>query len=204
MAIKQFWIGSTGPYYYDDAQPPLRDPDGVLPVGQMQAAIITDGSLVSMAEPVADDEVVRKKDLDSLLPFKGDGTPGRVLRNSYITLKDATTAGKLKVSLTSTWNGNTIAEVDDLTKGATSGGFSLNAAGTLVTIESVPPTTCVAVLAAWIQSNASGVALSADAVAFADDLCVAVHNNGTGVLQDLTTLVDTGDITIRLTYLTSV
>ena len=61
MAIKYFYIGGTGPYFYDDTVPVL-DPDGNF--GAMnQNALVTTGQLVVEGDPVDDDNVVRFSDL---------------------------------------------------------------------------------------------------------------------------------------------
>jgi len=66
--------------------------------------------------------------------LKGDGTAGRVLRQSKLLIEDGTNANTIKCTLTSTWNGDVLAVVDNIAKGATTGGYTLNATGYLLTI----------------------------------------------------------------------
>lgn len=61
MAIKKLYIGSFGPYPYDDTDD-IDDVDGDF-VGETRTAIITDGYIKSEAVPSADEDMIRKKEL---------------------------------------------------------------------------------------------------------------------------------------------
>lgn len=66
MAVKQVWIGSFGPYPYDDAE--------FMPgsTTQLQTALRTGGQLEVAEAPSAVNHVVRKEDLDAFLPTPSD------------------------------------------------------------------------------------------------------------------------------------
>ena len=67
MALKKVYIGSIGPFVYDDTVP-VNDPDGDF-AGEDHKTITTDGQLCVEQGPVQDEEVVRLVDLEfRLLP----------------------------------------------------------------------------------------------------------------------------------------
>jgi len=132
----------------------------------------------------------------------GDGTKGRQLRGINCAIRDGTNAATLNCRVYSRWNGDAIAETDNIAKDATVGDFSLNAAGTYLNIEA----SGLAGNAIWalgsLQDNASGVVLTARAFAEGNDIQIRAYHASTGILQDLTTLVDTGNVNIEILYIT--
>jgi len=135
--------------------------------------------------------------------ISGDGTAGRVLRLSTLTIDDGTEATKLKCTVASVWNGDAQAETDNVAKDATTGNFSLNAGGTSLTIEAATLTgNAVAALAANLYENLSTTALDVHVTVTANDLVITCYGSGDGLAKDLTTLVDTGKILINILYLT--
>ena len=105
MAKKAFWVGTTGPFYFDDDEP-QQDASGTLLVGTNQAAIITEGQLRVLTAPVFDDEVLRLEDVgvntgdvvgpagatdNALARF--DGATGKLLQDSGVILLDANLLG---------------------------------------------------------------------------------------------------------------
>ena len=78
MARKKFWIGSTGPFYYDDATN-VPDSRGV-PVVELQAGIVCEGKLRALTAPAATGEVLRFEDFGSALP---NGNTPDLTGNSY-------------------------------------------------------------------------------------------------------------------------
>jgi len=135
--------------------------------------------------------------------LKADGTEGRVLRVSQLKIDDGTTASTLKCTLTNVWNGNSIAETDNIAKNATTGTYwTLNAGGTELKIEASGITgSCVSVIGV-VTSNAMGEALCADINADSNDIAITISGTD-GVDDDITVLVDTGIMTINLLYITS-
>jgi len=65
MAQKKLYIGSLGPYFYDDAVA-LDDPDGDF-AGEDHQAIVSDGQILLETAPVLNEEVVRLVDLVGLV-----------------------------------------------------------------------------------------------------------------------------------------
>lgn len=63
MALKKVYIGSVGPFLYDDADL-VGDPDGDFSGASMQG-ILTDGGLQSAKVPTDPNDAVRKTDIDS-------------------------------------------------------------------------------------------------------------------------------------------
>lgn len=77
MTERKVYIGTLGPFYYDDAEV-LGDPDGDF-VGENYKGIITDGSLLAttaevLTSPASADGVVRQADLDAYTPADGSLT----------------------------------------------------------------------------------------------------------------------------------
>jgi len=64
-----------------------------------------------------------------------DGVAGRVLRLIYFYISDGTNVGTIKCQGYNVWNGDLIAEVDNIGKGATVGVFTLEADGTKLVID---------------------------------------------------------------------
>ena len=135
-------------------------------------------------------------------PITGDATAGRVLRQSYIYIQDATVAAEVKASFTSIWNGDTIGSTDNIGKGETVGNFTLDAVGNGLTVEAAGLSgNCVAVLSIELYANACGTDLLINGQAIDNDIRFLISNRA-GVAQDMTVLVDTGGIGIRVIYLT--
>ena len=135
--------------------------------------------------------------------ISGDGTAGRVLRDSYLKVEDGTNANTLKCTLVSRWNGDAIAETDNIAKGATTGNFTLHASGYQLTIEAAGLSgNAVAVLSCSPHANTSTVVLDPDGTVTSNDIIITFYGATDGSLLDATVLVDTGSFRIRLTYLT--
>ena len=134
--------------------------------------------------------------------IQGDATKGRKIRLLWLDIQDGTNASTLNCRTVDDWNGDTIAYTDNIAKNATTGDFSLNAAGTLLTIEASGLTgNCVAAMGS-ILTNASGTALTIDVRKTSNDIRVGVYHTTTGAVQDLTVLVDTGVISTQVLYIT--
>ena len=76
MAEKEYYIGSLGPFFYDDAEDieDALDPDdsGLFP-SEKRRALATEGQILVKGTPASDDEVMRLKDIKDLIP------PGLIL-----------------------------------------------------------------------------------------------------------------------------
>jgi hypothetical protein len=139
--------------------------------------------------------------------LESDGTAGRVLRHARLLIKDATAATEINCEVSPGWNGDTIAETDNIGKNETVGNFSLSADGTTITIEAAGLTgNAVGVLAYGITRNQSQTDLSCYAYLDAGegtDIVVQFYDTATGAGADTTTLVDTGQVDVYITYITS-
>ena len=60
MARKRYWIGSTGPFFYDDAAV-IKDPQGIRT--EVQQGIFCEGKGTFLEAPVEDEDAVRLIDL---------------------------------------------------------------------------------------------------------------------------------------------
>jgi len=65
MAVKKVWLGSTGPFLFDDAVLYI-DEEGVIAPDNQQA-IATNGQIVVQSAPSSPVHVVRKQDLDDAI-----------------------------------------------------------------------------------------------------------------------------------------
>lgn len=135
-------------------------------------------------------------------PLGGDGTAGRVLRGIYIIIENGTNASTLKCTVGSRWNGDIISVTDNIAKNATTGNFTLDAAGDDLTIEASGLTGNCVYAIGTLQHNASGADLIARGVASGNDIIIYLQNSTTAVKQDITTLVDTGTIALDILYIT--
>lgn len=134
--------------------------------------------------------------------ISGDGTAGRVLRNIQLQI-DGTNTDTTKCTVTSLWNGDTIAATDHIAKGETTGNFKLDAGGNTLTIQATGFTgNVVAVLSSSVHCNRTGNEIVA--------LWARPSNNGIEVILisdssatelDLTSITS-GYIQVRMTYIT--
>lgn len=135
----------------------------------------------------------------------GDGTAGRVLRLSKLTISGNATA-VITVKMETVWNGNDIAEETNLGNGGDTGNFSLDAFGKILTIDKAGFTTnIISVLNTTIYSNkiSDSYVLNAYGNVSSSNMIIGCLRNGTGAEYALTDL-DSGDsIIIYTTYLTS-
>jgi len=133
--------------------------------------------------------------------IQGDDTAGRVLRASVILIADGTNAATIKASVSSIWNGDIIAEEDNLAKLGDTGNFSLDDAGDRIEIEGGFTGNIVEVLTSDVIINTSGTALICNSSRSGTKLRLTFRS-AIGAVIDLTTLVDTGHIYLRFLYLT--
>lgn len=68
MTIKKIWLGSVGPYLYDDSAQ-ISDPYGL--VSGVQAGLVTTGHISCLAAPTEEYHVLRKGELDGYDPTTG-------------------------------------------------------------------------------------------------------------------------------------
>jgi len=136
-------------------------------------------------------------------PIGGDGTTGRILRGINMTLMDGTDPNTLKCETVSRWNGDAITWTDNISKGATTGDFTLDANGFYLTVEASGLTgNCVYALGS-LTYNLSGTALIVTLYSYINDILMLFRDAATGAAIDVTTLVDNvGNMQLEIFYIT--
>ena len=137
--------------------------------------------------------------IDAMLT--GDGTAGRLLRVSRLTIEDATQATKVKCTMASIYNGDTIAAEDNIAK---SGGtlYELDATGSKVHLPATGITGNAShVLMANCVDNGSGNIFYIDPTIVSNGITLEFQLNDS-TAYDLTSAVDTGTIVVDIIYLT--
>lgn len=130
----------------------------------------------------------------------GDATAGRTLRASWMHIKDGTNANTLKCSVGNNWNGDVIAETDNIVKNGTTGHFTLNSTGTTLEIEATGLAGNVVFAQAVVAANLSGERIHQNTVAKTNKIRIVMFDD-TG-LQDITVLVNTGEVDLNILYMT--
>jgi hypothetical protein len=129
----------------------------------------------------------------------GDATAGRVLRIVLLTIEDGTNANTIKCTLDTVWNGDIITITDNIAKDATTGDWSLSATGETLTIEASGLSgNCIGAIGVLKHCGTGNYLGDADPTA--NDINVSVRNLDTA--QDLTALVQDGEIWINIFYIT--
>jgi hypothetical protein len=137
----------------------------------------------------------------------GDTTSGRVLRSLFLKIEDGTDASTVKCTTLDGWNGDVIAAADNIPGDSTeTSGFKLNdtpaAAPDVQIVASSLSGNAVAILSATITTNETGSDLICSPTVTSNNLKITFRNPPSGGNIDITTLVDTGDIYVLITYLT--
>ena len=137
----------------------------------------------------------------------GDGTAGRILRSVRVWVSDGTNAATIKPQVRGTdqgaWNGDTVAEEDNLAAGGDTGNFSLAASGSILYVDPAAVSgSCIGGLACGFTYNASGTDLNCDVIPDSGGYRVVFNNATTGANVNLTTLVDTGVVYVNILYMT--
>jgi hypothetical protein len=149
-----------------------------------------------------------KGTMNGVLPNQiiGDGTAGRVLRCSLFAISNGSAANTIKVEILPYFNGDVQAVSGDIGKGTGAvNGFSLNAGGTILTIDNTAVTgDWVGVLMGNLSVNTTGTAVFIRAYGTTTAYILA-YDHVTGAALDFTALVDggTGYLQALILYLTS-
>ncbi len=138
-------------------------------------------------------------------PLAGNSTAGQAQRSIILYIHDATDADEIKLSCLNMFNGDVIAVTDNIGKGETVDDFGLGAGGTYyIDIKASGLSgNCVGVLSSSIVTNSGGTAATVWATDINDGIRLYIKNAATGANLDTTVLVDTGDIEVHITYVTS-
>ncbi len=138
--------------------------------------------------------------------IQGDATKGRILRKVSLAILDGTNANTLKCTMINRWNGDTIAETDNVAKNATTGHFTLNAGGTALQVENAGLSGAVLEAMGALGYLITATSIFVECRMNASDLYMEIRANATGAAQDITALVDggggTGHYTIEIFYIT--
>ncbi len=135
--------------------------------------------------------------------IEGDGSDKLVLRKVTLLMQNGSNAATIKPWVLSTWNGDTIAEENNLAKDGDTGNFALNSDGDTLHIQSSGfSANVVAVLSAILFANASGSAMVLDGYVSSNGIKINFSNPTTAASLDTTTLVDTGVFNLYIVYIT--
>lgn len=133
----------------------------------------------------------------------GDGTAGRAFRGVYLNIDNGGGAAQLKCTIGSRWNGDAIAETDNIAKNATTGHFALDAGGEILTVLNAGLTGDVLFALGIIYRNYCQTDITAGVKKIASGIqCVAAKTSD-GSSTDWTGLVDLGIITVHILYITT-
>jgi hypothetical protein len=128
-------------------------------------------------------------------------------RTMTITITNGTTASTIKCSSASVYNGDTNSAQDNIpATGTDTGVWYLEGGGTpgslLLLLNAGIAGTPINIMSAVVTSNASATALNVAGSVVAANMQFQFTNATAGTKPNLTTLVDTGDIILIVTYIT--
>ena len=138
-------------------------------------------------------------------PIAGDATAGRVLRKFRLLLEDGSAATTVKASIIGEWNETAVAAVDDIANGVPAGGFSFVEGTSYFYVDILDANiteTAVFVLSCGIVRNACGVQLNAYGFVTGTAIRVSLYQSPDESNITGSTLVDTGNISVEVLYLT--
>jgi len=135
-------------------------------------------------------------------PLLADGIAGRVLRFSELYIHNGTDDTTLKCQLLDHWNGDAIAETDNIAKGATTGDFSFSADGKLLTIEASGLSGNALAVFGTIYFNYTFAPVNSYACCSANDILISIYDHTAGDYINIEELVNTGSVYLSLLYIT--
>lgn len=141
----------------------------------------------------------------------GDGTTGRVLRLSKLTIADGTTASTIKCTMDTVWNGTNIAEQDNIPINSATGYYTyVDATGCLIIDSTAFSGNIIAVLNVTVQKQSiyTSNCLDICGVATSNDMYIYFKLGGGGTVPGEPAALpeQTGageEIILYITYLTS-
>jgi hypothetical protein len=140
--------------------------------------------------------------------IQGDLAQNTVLRKETFDIINGTASTSIKVlgsdGTGHVWNEDVWDTVDNVTKGYTGTYYDLSADGYYLKVHPAVSqgTTFITVLSAELASNSTGVVSNVYETTESGNMIFHLTNASDGSLQDLTTLVDSGNLVIRITYFT--
>lgn len=134
--------------------------------------------------------------------IRGDGTANRYFRGIYLLVQVGTYTGTLKCTVGNRWNGDTIAEQDNILKDAVTGHFHLTAAGTILHILNAGLTGDALYVNKGSHINTTGADFAVGVIQSIHGIRIGTYSLATGVLTDMTLLVEAGYFTLEISYIT--
>jgi len=134
----------------------------------------------------------------------GDATAGRVIRKAWLTVSDGSVANSIAVEMVARWNGDTLAKVDNVTKGYDGTFVGLSATGKDLYIKNAAVSgNFISVLSCVITINATGTGATACYNKTSTAARLSLRDGRSGAKKDLTISVDVGLVELSMVYLTS-
>ena len=136
-------------------------------------------------------------------PLLADGVAGRVFRELMITIDNGSNDQTLKCSTINRFNHTPISTVDNIAKGATTGGFTLDAQGQTLLIEAAVLEGNVVFAVPSVLINYNTARALPYVFALSNDIQVKIASDVGGTIKDITAFVDAGRIVIAIPYITN-
>jgi len=136
------------------------------------------------------------------LAILGDALAVQKLRMLVFYISDGTTGPTIKCKALSLFQGDAIAEVDNITKGTPSGVFSLDAAGEKLTIDVSAFSGSIKLALLHTYRNTSTNPMLIFSQKSAGSLILHFYDHATGANVDITGQIATGEIRAFLLYIT--
>ncbi|MBA7647193.1 hypothetical protein ES703_54963 [subsurface metagenome] len=135
-------------------------------------------------------------------PLLVDGVAGRRLRKFLFRIDDGTNADTIKCNAVNYFNSTTITPVDNIGKGATVSGFTLDADGKELRVEAaILEGNCLYAHCA-LYRNYNGTIINPGVISNVNDIKIIISSEEAGTILDMTTWVQTGKIDLTITYIT--
>lgn len=131
-----------------------------------------------------------------------DANPGRVMRWCILIVFDGTEADTIKCAVSNLFNGDTIASIDNIGKGATVGDFSLTSDGVELEIRAGAFTGNVVFARGDLGGNSSEIAVISEVYDWDGAICLVCADPTTDVAVDLTTIPEFKSIETEVFYIT--
>jgi len=132
----------------------------------------------------------------------GDGTAGRVFRGVVVKFQDGTNSDTIKITVVSRWNGDAIAEQDNIAKNATTGHFKLSSDGKVLVLLNTGLTGSVLYVISNLISNATTNEFLSNASKVDDGIQMLFQGLSDGANKDITGFINAGDFYTHLLYIT--
>jgi len=135
-------------------------------------------------------------------PLLVDGVAGRVLRLIYFYLTDGTNVDTIKCNAFDVWNGDAIAAVDNIGRGATVGVFTLEADGQKLIIDSDAFSGNIKFSMVQIVRGDPTTYPTVYPEKYGNDLRLHFYEHGTATSIDIVAAIGLGQIRMLIAYIT--